>query len=497
MTQPPDRADRFGGWGATVVGVSSVTSTAGGSSLRLPPATGGLSRSRQLWGLGLVAAGLPLCTVALASMRSTLSLPSDLLIYLLAVVAIAVVGGVVPAVVGAVVAGLLLNYWFTPPYHTLTIARRDHLFALVVFLVVAVTVSVTVDLSARLRLRAARSGAEAATLTRLAEQPLAEHSLPGVLEQVRTAFGMDAVALLRRDSADRWVAVDSVGAGRDWSDGEGDIVQPANDRLRLVGWGPALFAEDHRVLSAYAAAALRAMQTQELAGQAARSRELAAVDRLRSALLAAVGHDLRTPLASIKASVSTLRQDDVTWTVAESAELLATIEESADRLDDLVANLLDMSRLQAGAVSVQSQPVPMDEAVHQALLGLPDDLVEVPESEVFPVVTADPGLLERVLANLIANAVRFAPSDRPVSVTAAREGNIAHLYVVDHGPGVAAKDRDRMFAPFQRLDDRGVRGVGLGLAIARGFTEAMGGTLVASETPGGGLTMTVSLPVPA
>ncbi len=214
-----------------------------------------------------------------------------------------------------------------------------------------------------------------------------------------------------------------------------------------------------------------------MAQQAAKSRELVAVDRLRSALLAAVGHDLRTPLASIKAAVSSLRQDDVAWTATESAELLATIEESADRLNALVANLLDMSRLQAGALSVQSQPVAMGEAVHHALIGLPDCVVDVRQAEAFPTVTGDPGLLERVVANLIANAVRFTPGDRPVTVTALRDGNIAHLNVIDHGPGVPVEDRDRMFAPFQRLDDRGARGVGLGLAIARGFTEAMGGTL--------------------
>lgn len=477
-----------------MVGVSSVRSTVGAPS-RLPPAAGGLSRARQLSGLALVATGLPLLTVVLAPMRSTLSLPSDLLIYLLAVVAIAVVGGVVPAVVGAVAASLMLNYWFTPPLHTLTIARRDHLFALGVFLVVAVTVSVTVDLSTRRRRRALRSGAEAANLTRLTEQPLDSQSLRAVLETVRATFGLEAVGLLRR-ADDHWVAVEAVGAGRDWSAGEGEIVQPADDEVRLVGSGPAIFAEDRRVLRAYAAASLRAWQTQDLAAQAARSRELAAVDRLRSALLAAVGHDLRTPLAGIKAAVSSLRQDDVAWTPAESAELLATIEASADRLDGLVANLLDMSRLQAGALSVQTQPVATDEVVHRAVLGLsgPVDVCEISD---WPVVTADPGLLERVVANLVANALRFAPGDSPVAVVAARDGTVARLSVVDHGPGVAARDRDRMFAPFQRLDERGARGVGLGLSIARGFTEAMGGTLAASDTPGGGLTMTVTLPVAA
>ncbi|PZS33807.1 MAG: sensor protein kdpD [Pseudonocardiales bacterium] len=466
---------------------------------RLPRVAGGLTASRRLAGLALGAVGLPLCTVALTSLRSTLSLPSDLLIYLLVVVLIAVVGGVLPAVLAAVIASLLANFWFTPPYHTFTIAEHDHVLALVVFLVVAITVSVSVDVAARLRSRAERSGAEAVTLSRLAGGSggaLPEPSLEELLEQVRATFGMHSVALLRPSAVSGWAAVAAVGAERDWADGDGEIVRPAGD-LRMVGSGPAMFAEDRRVLDAYAAAAARVADKAEQAQQAARARELAAVDRLRAALLAAVGHDLRTPLAGIKAAVSSLRQDDVAWTEEESAGLLATIEESTDRLADLVANLLDMSRVQAGALTVRVRPVALDEAVHGALIGQPGEPVEVDVPDSLPLVTADPGLLERVLVNVIANAVHFTPADRPVTVGARAEGTIARLVVADGGPGVPAADRDRMFAPFQRLHDRAgpAAGVGLGLAIARGFTEAMGGTLVPSDTPGGGLTMTLTLPV--
>ncbi|MDP9219908.1 MAG: DUF4118 domain-containing protein [Actinomycetota bacterium] len=464
--------------------------------VRLPPAAGGLPASRRWAGLVLVVVGLPLCTVALTSLRSTLTLPSDLLIYLLVVVLIAVVGGVLPAVLGAVVASLLANYWFTPPLHTFTIARRDHAIALAVFLAVAITVSVSVDVAARLRLRAEHSGAEAAALSRLAGGEAAEQSLSGLLEQVRTTFGMDSVALLRPGAVTGWVVIAEVGAEHDWGRGDGEIMQPAGD-FRLVGSGSAVFAEDRRVLNAYAAAAVRAVEMAELAQEAAQARELAAVNQLRAALLAAVGHDLRTPLAGIKAAVSSLRQGDIAWTPQDSAELLATIEESADRLTDLVANLLDMSRLQAGALSVQPAPVALDEAVHKALMALPGQSVTVDVPDSLPLVKADPGLLERVLANLIANALHFAPASRPVTVSAHADGAVARLVVADQGPGVPVADHDRMFAPFQRLDDRTgpEAGVGLGLAIARGFTEAMGGTLVPSETPGGGLTMILTLDV--
>ena len=210
--------------------------------------------------------------------------------------------------------------------------------------------------------------------------------------------------------------------------------------------------------------------------------------------MAAVGHDLRTPLAGIKAAVTSLRQRDVQWSATDTEEFLATIEESADRLDALVANLLDMSRLQAGVLSVDARPVALDEVVARALIDGPGGEVAVEVPDDLPLVAADPGLLERVIANLVANARLHAPSTGPVRVAAASDGARIRLSVVDTGPGIDPAERERIFAPFQRLDDRR-GGVGLGLAIARGFTEAMGGTVEPTETPGGGLTMTVSLPL--
>jgi two-component system, OmpR family, sensor histidine kinase KdpD len=208
----------------------------------------------------------------------------------------------------------------------------------------------------------------------------------------------------------------------------------------------------------------------------------------------AVGHDLRTPLSGIKAAVSSLRQQDVSWSRAEQDELLETIEESADRLDDLIANLLAMSRLQAGALSVELRPVVLQKVVAKALFGVPADVVASDVSDDLPLVLAGPGLLERVIANLVENARRFTPSGAPVRVTASADRDSARLSVIDSCPGVPAPDWERMVTPFQRLgDQRSDSGVGLGLAIARGFSEAIGGSLVPSSTPGGGLTMTVRL----
>jgi K+-sensing histidine kinase KdpD len=444
----------------------------------------------RLWaGLGLVVVALSALTAALVPLRGHLALESVLLLYLLVVVLVALTGGIIPGVVAALASVLLANFFFTTPYHTLVVDQRDSIIALVVFVIVALIVSVTVEVAMRLRLGAVRSRNEAEMLSRFTAEPVRETSLTAVLEQVRDTFGMESVALLERSGDTERVAAT---AGQPLR-GHPIISVTAGDGLRLVAEGPELFAEDRSLLTRLAKAAARAWEGQQLAGEA---RQLAEVDRLRSALLAAVGHDLRTPLSGIKAAVSSLRQRDVRWSPHEQDELLATIEESADRLDDLIANLLAMSRLQAGALSVSLRPVMLDEIVAKAVTGRPagDVVVHVPDD--LPLVVADPGLLERVIANLVDNACRFSPDGVPVRIDAvSRDGNVG-LSVADSGPGVPEADWDRIFAPFQRLGDhRSDGGVGLGLAIARGFTQAMDGTLTPSPTPGGGLTMTVTLPV--
>jgi len=288
----------------------------------------------------------------------------------------------------------------------------------------------------------------------------------------------------------------------------------ATDGLELRGYGPEIFAEDRRLLGVLAAMASRAWQGQQLAQQAAQAHQLAETDRVRSALLTAVSHDLRTPLAGIKAAVSSLRQEDISWTPEEESELLLTIEDSTDRLGDLISNLLAMTRVQAGAVSVQISPVALDEVVARALIGTEAKVtIDVPED--LPWVQADAGLLERVVANLVDNARRFSPNDVPVRVHAAlsdavgepdhvASGAISNgttissvrLQVIDHGPGIPPSQWGKMFVPFQRLGDHdATASLGLGLAIAQGFTEAMHAELTPSATPGGGLTMTITLPV--
>jgi two-component system sensor histidine kinase KdpD len=445
------------------------------------------SRVRGWGGLALGVVGLAAVTLGLTGSRGVASVTSAALLYLVPVVVVAAVGGVWLGLATATASDALLNWFFVPPYHTFVVESRENVLALLVYVLVGVTVSVSVDLAARQRAAAVRSGVEARLLARITAEPVVEQSLNRLLRHVRDTFGMRRVALVEVDprvEGGREVA--SVGGP---ATGAPTLEVDAATGLRLVAEGPPVFGEDRRLLGRLAAAAARTLEAQRLARRAAEAEQLAEIDRLRTALLAAVGHDLRTPLASIKAAATSLRSRDVAFSAEDRDELLATIEESGDRLDELVENLLDMSRLQAGVLSVHARRVALDEVVSRAVRRAP---VGVAVGDDLPLVLADPGLLERVVANLVSNAVRASDA---VTVEATGTLSTVELRVVDRGHGIPAADRERVFAPFQRLDDRRADGgLGLGLAIARGFTEAMGGTLTPSDTPGGGLTMTVTLP---
>ncbi len=448
----------------------------------------GINARRQLAGAALAAAGLPLLTVVLAALRPHLNLSDDLLIYLVAVVAVTVVGGFWPAVFAAVAASLLLNWYFTEPLHTFTIAEPKNLLALVLFVTVAVAVSSVVHLAARREADAARSAKETASLLGLAQTVLGGTDTPAdVLEHLTSSHGGQA-DLLERVGA-KWIKVATSGAA---DPGAAVIRFEVRPDLALEVSGQAATATA-ALLAGYTAQAVAALDRARLRTQAAQAEALAEGNRMRTALLAAVSHDLRTPLASIKASVSSLRQTDVHWSPEDEADLLANIEQNADRLDALVGNLLDMSRLQTGSLAPFLRATAVDEVAPVALRGLDNsDLLDIVVPDDLPLVRADPGLLERVLANLFSNALRHSPPDSRPALRAREDGALVVLEVVDHGNGVPGDVKERIFEPFQRLDERS-SGVGLGLAVAKGFAEAMGGTIVAVDTPGGGLTVRVTL----
>jgi len=464
---------------------------------RLPRLAAGLTLRRRLYGAATAVILLPLLTVVLSLLRDALNLTSDVLLFLLAVVAVALLGGLWPALAAAVAASLLLNWFFTEPTGRFTIADRNIALALGVFTAVAAMVSAVVDLAARRSSQAARSTAEAETLSTLAGDVLrGESALTALLDRARESFGMSSDALLERDP-DRqgWHVVASSGTAPASRPEDADVDVPVSDDLALVLSGRPLTAEDRRVLGAFGAQAAVALRQHRLALAVAEAEPLAELDRTRTALLAAVSHDLRSPLASAKAAVSALRSEGMQWSDPERAELLATADESLDRLTRLVENLLDLSRLQAGALAVFPQPVGLEDVLPAVLRELEPAVVESTLQLDLPEVTADPGLLERILVNVGANAVRHSPPDRPPQITGSAHRDRVEVRVIDFGPGVPEADWDRIFVPFQRLSDRdNTTGVGLGLALSRGLAEAMGGTLEPETTPGGGLTMVLSLP---
>lgn len=465
-----------------------------GRTVRVPRS--GVSRKRLLisWLIALI--GPLLLTVVMAQIRDHLGLPTEMLLYLLLTVGVALLGGLWASTLTAVMSSILLNYYFTPPLHTLTIRDPENMFALGVFVVVALSVASVVDLAARRTNQAARSQSESETLSFLAGSVLrGEQALPALLERVREAFGMESVAMLERtEPHGPWQCVGSVGPHPVRKPDEADVDVPVSETMALALSGRMLPAEDRRVLGAFAAQAAVVLERRRLVAEAAEARRLAEGNRIRTALLAAVSHDLRTPLAAIKASVSSLRSEDVSWSPEDEAELLEAIEDGADRLDALIGNLLDMSRLQTGTVTPLFGDVALDEVVPGAVLGVPETSVALDIPETLPTVWADAGLLDRVLANVIENAVKHNPPERRVHVRAEAVRDRVELRVVDRGPGVPDEAKERIFEPFQRYGDAPAgNGVGLGLAVARGFAEALGGSLVAEDTPGGGLTMVLTL----
>ncbi|MFF4159053.1 ATP-binding protein [Streptomyces sp. NPDC001678] len=466
----------------------------------LPVARGArLGRGRIAAGWLVGVAGPALLSLLLTRMVPDLGLANDMLLFLCTTVGAALLGGAFPALASAAFGSLLLNYYFVEPVHQWTITDSKNIVAITIFVFVAISVASVVDVAARRTHQAARLRAESEILSFLAGSVLrGETSLEALLERVRETFAMESVALLERASeVDPWTCASSVvtNSGKPLLRPEdADVDMPVGDNMALALSGRVLPAEDRRVLAAFAAQAAVVLDRQRLVDRAEEARTLAEGNRIRTALLAAVSHDLRTPLAGIKASVTSLRSDDVAWSEEDEAELLAGIEDGADRLDHLVGNLLDMSRLQTGTVTPLIREIDLDEVVPMALGGVPEGSVVLDIPETLPMVAVDPGLLERAVANIVENAVKYSPDGSRVLVSASALGDRVEVRVADQGPGVPDSAKDRIFEPFQRYGDapRGA-GVGLGLAVARGFAEAMAGTLAAEDTPGGGMTMVLTL----
>jgi two-component system sensor histidine kinase KdpD len=471
------------------------------SSNRSPAPMGDLVHRRPLLPLGrrvagwlLALVGAPLLTVAALGSRERVGLSSVLLIFLLLVVIVAALGGTWPAIAAAVGSFLLVNWFFTPPFHTLAIQHGYNAIALFVYVAVAIIVSTLVSMAALRSRQALRAKSEAELIAKTAVTMLGSHDpLADLLGLLRTAFALEAAALLR-ESSSAWRVVAHAGTPCPTSPAAADFARDIDGGTVLLLVGPSATRVDPHILDVFVAQITAALRHESLRAEASAAREQAQANELRTALLAGVSHDLRTPLSSIKASVTSLLQEEIDWPEDAIREFLSTIDAEADRLNSLVGNLLDMSRLRTGSLRPTMRDVAVEEVVGLSLASLGDRArgvtVDVPES--LPYVRADPVLLERSVANLLENAIKHG-TGAAVAVAGASDGNAVWISVVDRGRGIPAEERSRAFEPFQRLGDTNRSGVGLGLAVARGFIDAMGGRLTLTDTPGGGLTARIDL----
>lgn len=482
--------------GAESIEIHLIPLDTGRAAPRRRSARGGALSFRRVWLSWVSAAvGLPLLTLLLLAFRERIALENVLLVYLLAAVAIGVIGGALPAVASGAVGFLLANWYFTPPFLTWKIADAGHLFSLFAFLLVASAVGLLVGNATRksAEARRARAQAEALAATTTVIHPERGLQASALTGRIRDAFAMSAAAVLHRTPGG-WESLATVGAMEIRSPDDATEVLPLTDDTVLALAGGSLTGDDRRVLRAFAAQMAQALEREKLEKEAAAVEAMAETDRLRTALLNAVSHDLRTPLATIKASVTSLLETDVAWSAQQTETFLRVILDETEHLNRLVGRLLDASRIQVGAVHVFFVAVGLNEVIASALSGLGSRagsvVVEVPDD--LPPVQTDPALLERVLANIIENAVTWSPPDTHVRVSAGEVSGRVDLRVIDRGPGIRPEQREMIYQPFQKLGDssRG-GGVGLGLAVAHGLLGAMDNELLIEDTPGGGTTMVI------
>ena len=453
------------GIGASVIRLAGdidvhIVSHAQAGRSTLPRIGGALSLRRRLAGFALTAAGLPLLTWLLSAFRSPDSITSDVLAYQLFVVIIALVGGIWPALLAAAGAGILLDFFFVEPLFTVRISDPLHLLALVIFLAVAALVSFVVDQAARRSRAATRSAAEAEVLVTVAGSVIGgADALEALVSRLREAFSITSV-ILRQDGEPLYSATDA--SLMDDADDETTI--PLGENASLLLRGAPLAASERKILGAFVSQISAALVQRRLTTEADDLRPVVAADKLRSALLAAVGHDLRRPLAAATAAVSTLRATDISLSSADQNELIATADESLVALGALVTDLLDASRLQAGVLGVTLTEVAVDEIVIGALdeLGLGPGDVALDLGSV-PLVRADPALLTRVVVNLLANAVRYSPTGALPLLATSTFGSRVQIRVIDEGPGIPQARREEVFLPFQRLGDTD-NSTGVGMA---------------------------------
>ncbi|WP_448710544.1 ATP-binding protein [Microbacterium profundi] len=482
------------------IDVHIVTHAHAGRRTALPRMTGGaLGWRRQVLGFVVALVGGPLLSWLLFTLRSPESITSDVLSYQLLVVIVALIGGLRPALFAAVLSGITLDVLFVAPLFTVTVADPLHAIALALYVVIAVLVSLIVDQAARRARSAQRATAEAELLASIAGNVLRGDSAAlAIVSRTREAFALSGVRLVAPDG--EVIATD----GEPLRDGRATTIPVgrAGDRAPralLELHGGTLDTPSRRLLDVIVAQLSAAIEHTDLSATAKEAEALAETDQVRSALLSALSHDLRRPLAAAVAAIGGLRGAHH-LSASDRDELLATADESLAALSALVTDLLDVSRVEAGVLAVSATPVDASAGILAALdeLSLGPDAVELALDPELPPLQADPVLLQRVLVNLLTNAFRYSPADQRVIVSTSRLGDRAEIRIIDRGEGVPPERQSSIFQPFQRYGDTdNTAGLGLGLALSKGFTEGMGGSLTPEDTPGGGLTMVISLPLAA
>ncbi len=462
-------------------------------------------RTRTAAGLLVAVAGPALVTVAMRSVTlESNAVPA--LLYLLAVVAATVTGRLWPGLVAAVLSFLGLDWYFTPPVHHITVAKAEDLVALLVFLLVAALVSAALAAALEQRSIAQFRERQVRALYRISSRLLSGEHLDSVLYDLavglRSLYGLQGTRVLvqERDGSTREAAVSGDLRGLMLSVSLRSDVTTVG-RIEMAGGSPNILeGSEGEVLKTFAGQLALALERTRLGEEAARARLEAEANRTRAALFSSVTHDLRTPLASITASASSLLEEGVPFSNDQRRELLTTILEEGERLNRLVGNLLELSRIRAGALVPAVEAVPLEDLVSSVLRRLRNLLhgreVRVQIRESLPPVAVDVVQMDQVLTNLLENAVRYSPAGTAIGITAVRWHDMVEVRVADRGPGIPPVERPQVFQEFHRADvDGRPGGSGLGLAIAQAVVVAHGGSMWVEDTPGGGATLGFRLPL--
>ena len=476
---------------------------------------------RRAAGYAIAIVGPALVVLLMRPWRESLEPITVGFTFLVVVVLAAAIGRLGPGILAAFVSFLVFNFFFLPPYDTFVIARAEYVVALFVFLGLSIMISLLFARAIERADVAEEKGEELRVLQELSRDLVVrgpgEETYRALLEDVVERYVYRAGALFVHVPGEGLVERVVVGAdpGRispSWNPADPGrpperLPLTVGDRtlglIVLVGDRPPLVAADVRVLRAVCDQLALVLERDRLLRAATDAEVLKLAETARRNMLAAVSHDLRSPLAAIKASVTDLLEPDVTRSDADRDSVLRVVDRETDRLDSLVANLLDVSRIEAGVLRAHLETVDLAEAitseVDAATLRWPDIPIET-TVDGHVTATADAVLLPRVLSNLLDNAARSAAASdaRKVQVVVGKRGERLAVRIIDHGRGVDAASRAEVFLPFSRLDERATKlGPGLGLAIAKGFVDVMGGELWLEDTPGGGATFAFSLGEPS